>query len=222
MSEKNDNQEPNDVLDGMNSDGQQPPKDVKNEDDPIEKAVQERLSKMKANMDRMDKELKETLKQKAELEKKEKDARLKALEEEGKFKEAADLRIKDLEAKLELYQSENVKLNRDNVLANALTGLEFRNDRSREMAYRDIVEQLVQNENGVWVHKSGNSIRDFVDSYSKSDDNSFLFRVKMNSGTGTGTPNGTPSTDTSKKVSEMTTQEVLDLARKGKLGGFGY
>jgi hypothetical protein len=88
------------------------------------------------------------------------------------------------------------------------------------MARREIVESLIQSEEGAWVHSSGMTISDFVESYAKSEDNSFLFRPKNNSGAGTGTPAGAPSTEQKKAIGQMTTQEILALAAKGQLGNF--
>lgn len=90
------------------------------------------------------------------------------------------------------------------------------------MAYRDIVEQLVQNEDGLWVHKSGANIQEFIDTYSKSEDNSFLFRVKANTGAGTNASAGTPKMEDKKSLSQMSQAEVLALAAKGQLGSFTY
>lgn len=190
--------------------------------DPLESEVQKRLAKMKENMDRMAKERDEALKEKNRIEQERKQAEIKRLEEEGKLKEAAEMKAADLEAKLKVLEEQNTKLTRDSVLQASLAGLDFRNDRSRQMAYRDIVDQLVQNENGSWVHNSGSSIQDFVQSYSKDENNSFLFRIKNNTGAGTNNSAGTPPSNTKKKLSEMSTTEVLDLAAKGQLGKFGY
>ena len=191
--------------------------------DPIEQQVQERLSKMKSNMDRMAKERDEALKKAAEIEQQQKQETMRRLEEEGKLQELSEMKIADLEAKLKVSQEENTRLNRDNVVASALAGLDFRNERSRQLAYRDIVEQLVQNENGSWIHKSsGSNIQDFVVSYSNNEENSFLFRVKANSGAGISNPSGISNTDTKKSLAEMSTQEVLNLAAKGQLGNFNY
>jgi len=190
--------------------------------DPVEKAVQERLAKMKANMDRMARERDEAMKKAAEFEQRDKHAKIKALEDEGKYREAAEMKLSEMEAKLKVYEEENTRLNRDSVLSSVLTGLEFKNERSREMAYRDIVDQLVQNEAGQWLHKSGITIKDFVESYSKNADNEFLFRIKTNSGTGMNNTAGTPSMDTPKKLSEMSQEDVLRLASKGQLGSFSY
>ena len=192
------------------------------ENDPIEQAVNDRLAKMKENMDRMAKERDAALKKAAEVEQAKKQADIKRLEEEGKLQEALEMKLAEAEAKLKVFEEENTKLNRDSVVNSNLATLEFRNERSRQMAYRDIVEQLVQNENGTWVHKSGTTIQEFIDSYSKSEDNSFLFRVKANTGAGTSTPSGSSNTTEKKSLSEMTQSEVLALAAKGQLGAFNY
>jgi len=190
--------------------------------DPIEAAVQDRLQQMKQNMDRMVRERDEALKKAAEVEQAQKAAEIERLEAEGKLKEALEMKLAEANAKLKVFEEENTKLNRDNVVNTQLATLEFRNERSRQMAQRDIVEQLVQNENGAWVHKSGSSIQEFIDSYSKSEDNSFLFRVKANSGAGTSTPSAPSQTDVTKSLSEMTSEEVLAMAAKGQLGQLNY
>jgi hypothetical protein len=186
----------------------------------IEAIVQERLAKMKANMDRMSKERDEALKLKAEMESKQKEEAIARMKEEGKIQEALELELAEAKAKLEVYAKETTQLKRDSVLNDALAGMDFRNDKSRDMARREIVEQLVQNEEGQWVHSTGSNIRDYVEAYAKSEDNSFLFRVKSNTGAGTGNPAGAPSTDVTKPIGELTTQEILALAAKGKLGNF--
>jgi len=195
---------------------------VEEKTDPIEREIQERLLKMKSNMDRMANERDEALKKAAEIENNQKQDQMKRLEEEGKLQEVLEMKLAESQAKLKVFEEENTKLNRDSVVNSTLGMLEFRSDRSRQLAYRDIVEQLVQNENGSWVHKTGTSIQDFVTSYSKDDDNSFLFRVKGNTGAGAGQPSGTPSMEQKKSIGEMTTEEVLALASKGQLGSYSY
>lgn len=192
------------------------------DNDPIEQAVNDRLTKMKSNMDRMVKERDEALKKAAEIEQAQKQAEIKRLEEEGKLTEALEMKLAESQAKLKVFEEENTKLNRDNVVNSQLATLEFRNERSRQMAQRDIVEQLVQNEVGSWVHKSGTTIQEFIESYSKNEDNSFLFRVKANSGAGKTTPSAVSNTNEKKSLSQMTQEEVLNLAAKGQLGQFNY
>jgi hypothetical protein len=188
--------------------------------DSVEALVEERLAKMKANMDRMASERDDALKMKAEMEASAKEATLARLKEEGKVQEALEMELAEAKAKLEVFAKETTQLKRDGVLNDALAGMEFRNDKSRDMARREIVDQLVQNEEGAWVHSTGSNIRDYVEAYAKSEDNSFLFRVKSNSGAGTGNPAGAPSTDTTKAIGDLSTQEILALAAKGKLGNF--
>ena len=186
----------------------------------LEAIVNERLAKMKENMDRMAKERDDALKLKADLEAKSKEDAIARMKEEGKMQEALEMELADAKAKLASYQEQNTKLSRDNVLNQALAGMEFRNEKSRDMARREIVESLIQSEEGAWVHSSGMTISDFVESYAKSEDNSFLFRPRNNSGAGTGTPAGAPSTEQKKAIGQMTTQEILALAAKGQLGNF--
>jgi len=177
---------------------------------------------MKANMDRMAKERDDALKAKAEIEKAKKDAEIARMKEEGKLQEALEMELAEARAKLELYEKDITSLRRDSVVNDALAGLDFRNEKFREMARREITDDLVQNEEGFWVHKTGTSIKDYIEAYSKSEDNSFLFRVKANSGAGTNAPAGAPSTETAKSISALTTQEILSLAAKGQLGSFNY
>jgi len=190
--------------------------------DPIEVAVQERLAQMKSNMDRMVKERDIALKKAAEIEQQQKQEKLKRLEEEGKIQEALEMKLAEADAKLKVYEEENTRLNRDNIVNSALSSLDFRNDRSRQLAYRDIVDELTRNEDGSWVHKSGISIQDYIASYSKNEENNFLFKVKPNSGTGAVSPTGAPNTTEKKSISQMTTDEVLAMAAKGQLGSFNY
>jgi hypothetical protein len=192
------------------------------ENDPVEQAINDRLTKMKSNMDRMVKERDAALQKAAEVEQAQKQAEIKRLEEEGKLTEALEMKLAESQAKLKVFEEENTKLNRDNVVNSQLANLEFRNERSRQMAQRDIVEQLVQNEAGLWSHKSGITIQEFIESYSKNEDNSFLFRIKANSGAGKTTPSASSNTTEKKSVSQMTQEEVLSLAAKGQLGSFNY
>lgn len=199
--------------------------DSANEDqtpDPIETAVNERLSKMKENMDRMVKERDEALKKAAEVEHTRKQEQIKRLEEEGKVTEALEMKLAEAQAQLSVLNEQNTSLARDNVVNSALGGLEFRNDRSREMARREIVEQLVQNEHGSWVHKGGTSINDFIKAFSANEENAFLFRVKANSGGGSTTSANTPDMSTQKSLKDMSSQELIEAAAKGKLKSFTY
>ena len=187
----------------------------------LEKMVEERLAKVKANLDKAYSERDEALKRAVQLEDERKQQKLAALEAEGKHKEVAEMKLTELQEKLRIAEERNIKLTRDAAVRDALTGLDFRNERSQQMAYRDVVEQLIQDpETGAWIHKSGASIKEFVNAFSKDDDNTFLFKPKTNSGSGTGSVGGTPKLDPNKKMSELSSAEILQLAAAGKLGNF--
>ena len=94
--------------------------------------------------------------------------------------------------------------------------MDFRNDTAAEFAYRDVVSQLMQNENGQWVHKTGASIKDFIDSFRKDDDKEFLFKPKQSSGTGQQASHvSTGGFDSNKPLSEMSTDEIMAAAAAG-------
>jgi hypothetical protein len=196
--------------------------DPKKTEELINQVVEERLAKIKASLDKAYKERDEAVRKAVALEDAEKQARIRALEHEGKHKEVAEMKLAELQEKLRIAESKVTELSRDSTVKDALAGLEFRNERSHQMAYRDVIDQLIQDpETGQWIHKSGISIKEFVSAFAKDEDNSFLFKLKTNSGSGTGNPSGNPRLDPNKKISQMTQQEVLALAAAGKLGTFG-
>lgn len=198
------------------------PPNNKDTEDMINKLVEERLTKIKASLDKAYTERDAAVKERVRLEEEKKQARMKALEDEGKHKEVAEMKLAELTEKLALAESKVTELTRDSAVRNALSGLDFRSERSNQMAYRDIIDQLVQDpETGAWIHKSGVSIKDYVSQYVKNEDNSFLFKPKNNSGGGSNNMGGTPKLDPNKKLTDMTTEEMLQLAAAGKLGSFG-
>lgn len=195
----------------------------KDTEDVINRVVEERLAKIKASLDKAYQERDAAVRERVRLEEEKKQQHLKSLEAEGKHKEIAEMKVAELSEKLALAEQKVTQLTRDSAVRNALTGLDFRNERSSDMAYRDILEQLVQDpETGSWIHKSGVSIKDFVQQYVKNEDNSFLFKPKNNSGGGSGSMNGTPKLDPNKKLTELSQAEVLQLAAAGKLGNFSF
>lgn len=210
--------DPNNLADSDPTDSKVSNKDT---EDLINKLVEERLAKIKGSLDKAYAERDAAVRERVKLEEEKKQAKLKSLEEEGKHKEVAEMKLAELSEKLSIAESKVLELTRDGAVRDALSGLDFRNERSSQMAYRDIVDQLIQDpETGAWIHKSGVSIKDYVSQYAKNEDNSFLFKPKSNSGSGNAGMSGTPKLDPNKKISEMTTEEMLALAASGKLGQF--
>jgi hypothetical protein len=180
--------------------------------------VDEALKDIKKKLDNAYAARDEANRKAAELEQKEKEARLARLAEEGKHNEVLEARLAEANAKLDAVSKANTELSRDVKVREALGGLPFRNDRAAEIAYKEIVGTLVQDDNGVWKHKSGVTIKEFVEIFSKDEEQSFLFKAKSSSGSGT---NGTnPDSAPNKQPSSlfaMSQEEVLKLAREGKL-----
>ena len=87
------------------------------------------------------------------------------------------------------------------------------------MADREIIGQLVRDESGTWVHRSGVSVKDFVKTFAEVEDNAFLFKPKINNGTGNSGAKPTNTSSDKKSLFEMSQEEVLKMAREGKLPG---
>jgi predicted O-linked N-acetylglucosamine transferase (SPINDLY family) len=186
----------------------------------IDDAVAERLAKLKSNLDSAYSSRDEAVKKLAQLEAEAKDRELKQLEAEGKHKEVAEMKLVALQEQLSISQKKITELTRDAAVRDSLVGLDFRNDRSQQMAYRDVLDQLVQDSNGNWVHKTGVSIKDFVSSFSKDEENSFLFKPKQSSGGGSQDHRQSDGKPLQKKITEMTSQELIAAAQAGQLGQF--
>lgn len=153
----------------------------------------------------------------AENDQKEKDAAIQRLKDDGKHKEAADLLVAEANAKREVAEKKAVSLTRDVSVRTALSSLEFRNEQASNMAYNVIIGDLIQNDTGDWVHKSGSTIKDHITTYANDENNSFLFKAKANSGAGT-TQTSTTSTETKpQSLFKLSQAEVLKMAAEGKL-----
>lgn len=159
----------------------------------------------------------EALKRIAEFEQKEKEAELARLKEEGKHKEAYELQLAEEKAARAALEKRNIELTRDLSVKDVLKAYPFRNDNAFEMAYREIVGALIQNESGDWVHKSGTDLKSYVDTFANSDENSFLFKPKTSSGGGSNPPKSGSNDTTKKSLFEMSQSDVLKMAAEGKL-----
>ena len=184
----------------------------------VEERVNESLKNIKSKLDTAFAARDEALRKIAEYEAKEREAEVKRLKDEGKEREAYELQLAAERTKREALEKQNTELTRDVEVRGLLNTLQFRNDKAVEMAYKEIVSQLVRDENNVWVHRSGIPVNEYVKLFSESDDNAFLFRTKASSGSGNV---GLSKTDTSsrgkKSLFEMPQEEVLKLAAEGKL-----
>jgi hypothetical protein len=186
--------------------------------DAIEKKIQDALQPIKSNLDKAYAERDAAIKKAAEYEQKEKEAELKRLQDDGKYKEAYELQLAEANAKVEVLVKRNLELARDAEIKSALSSYVFRSDKALDMAYMDIASQLVQNELGVWTHKSGVDLRTFIKQFSESEDNSFLFKPKVSTGGGTSGAHSTaPSDNANKSLFKLSQEEVLKRAAEGTL-----
>jgi colicin import membrane protein len=188
----------------------------------VQEKVAEQLKDTKKLLDNAYKQRDEALAKQAEIERKEKEAELKRLEEQGKHKEIAELKLAEANAKLAALEKQNTELSRDVAVRDALKGLDFRNAKAFEMAQKEIVDQLIQNDKNQWVHRSGISINDFVTAFASAEEQSFLFKVKASSGAGTQNSSnnggGGSGSGENKSLFSMSQAEVIKLAAEGKIG----
>lgn len=192
--------------------------------DMVEKLVNDRLearlAEIKGKLDNSFKQRDEALAKIADFERKEREATLKRLEEEGKHKEAYEMRLAEANAANEALRKQNTELSRDVGVKDALKSYTFKNDKAHEMAFKEIVSNLIQDDKGQWIHRSGISIKDYCEAFSKDDDQSFLFKAKTSSGGGSSSTTGNSKpveSGKSNSLFNMTQAEVLRLAAEGKL-----
>jgi len=223
MPPKNDDQnnDQNNNADNQDSNNDQKPDDQNTD---IAKLIQEQvetnLKPIKESLDKAYKARDEALLKIKEFERKEREAEIKRLEEEGKHKEVYEMKLAEEKAARESAERRNVELTRDLEVRNVLGAQPFRNDNALEMAYKEIVGQLVRNEQGVWVHKSGVNIKDFIKTFAENNANEFLFKPKVSSGSGSSqSRNAASGGDDNKSLFKMSQEDVLKLAREGKLRG---
>ena len=203
-------------------------KPTETEEERIERLVAERadakLADIKKKLDASYAARDAALADAAALKLKEQEAVKAKLLEEGKHQELHALQIQEAKDKMALLEAEkkalenrNTELTRDVDLRSALKALTFRNANAAEMAYKEIVGQLVLTDKGTWVHSSGASIADFVTVFSKDENQSFLFKPKNNSGSGQDHNNEKPATNAGKGLAGLSQAEVLKMAAEGKL-----
>ena len=183
----------------------------------INEGVSAQLAKIKGNLDKAYGERDTALNKLAEIERAQKEAELKKLEEEGKWREAAALRDKEAKEQLEKLKKQNIELTRNAHVRLLLTPLEFRNAKAASHAFSEITAELVQDASGVWKHKDGRSVEQFIEAYQKDPENEFLFKPKSNSGGGSTSKTGGAGQPAAGSLASMSQDDVLKLAREGRL-----
>ena len=191
----------------------------------VESMVQEQLSQMKDNMNKMAKQRDDAMRKAVELEESAKAAKLEKLEAEGKTSEALQMKLDEATARAETLSKINTELTRDHSVDRVLGGLDFRNQVAKDMARQQVIAQLKQDTEGAWVHATGASISDFVQSFSKDEENAFLFKPKQSSGAAAmqqAGANNDGSGKLDKPITELSFQDYLRSAPGPGGNDFGF
>jgi len=181
----------------------------------VDAEVSKAIKNIKSNLDNAYSERDNALAAVAEAKSDKQKAEIEALEKQGKHSEVMQMKIAEMSAKLETYEQKNTELSRDNAVRSQLNSLNFKSDKAANMAYQDIVGSLKKDATGNWVHENGLSINDAVSSYSKDDNNAFLFSVKANAGSGINPAKPASGNNPVKSIKEMSTDELLANIEKG-------
>ena len=183
----------------------------------VDQEVSKAISNIKVNLDNAYKERDEAISQIETIKNEKRQAEISSLEQQGKHTEVMQMKLNEMNAKLELYEQKNTELSRDNAVRSQLNSLNFKSDKAANMAYQDIVGSLKKDATGNWVHENGLSISDAVSSYSKDDNNAFLFSVKANAGSGINPAKPASGNNPVKSIKEMSTDELLANIEKGNV-----
>lgn len=183
----------------------------------VDAEVAKAIKNIKSNLDNAYSERDNALAAVAEAKSEKQKAEIEALEKQGKHSEVMQMKIAEMSAKLETYEQKNTELSRDNAVRSQLNSLNFKSDKAANMAYQDIVGSLKKDATGNWVHENGLSISDAVSSYSKDDNNAFLFSVKANAGSGVNPAKPASGNNPVKSIKEMSTDELLANIEKGNV-----
>jgi len=184
----------------------------------LKQLVAEELKQMKSNVDKAYKKLEDTTRENARLKAAAQEKQRKQLEDEGKHYEVAKLKLAEVEENNKILQERLTSLTRDRELERHLGSLDFRNDFARETAFKTILPELVQDDDGSWVHKSGATVSEYLKAFAKDPNKDFLFKPKENSGAGSNSNRNSATMGRPKKLDGLSTEELLSLAESGKLG----
>ena len=157
----------------------------------LQALIEDNLKPIKSKLDDAYSKRDTALEELETLKKEKREAELAKLKEEGKHKEAYELQIEELKRVAQeeadnrkRIEETNDKLARDMEIRQTLTLQPFKNKKALELAYLEIVKQVVKNENNQWVAKDGSSIESLVESFVKDEDNAFLLKASNSSGSG--------------------------------------
>ncbi len=177
----------------------------------------ERIKALKESLDRAFAERDALAAKLADKEAKERELEIKSLKDAGKLQEAYELQLTQERAEKDRLKLRNIELTRDIELRDTLVNLEFRNENAARLARQEIERDLVQDENGEWRHRTGVSIADYVKAFVANKANEFLFKVKINNGSGDSKPDSSSDSTSEKSLFDLSNEEILKRAASGTL-----
>ena len=186
----------------------------------VEEQLKEIKADFKAKQDKAYKQLEAEKKERIRIEEEAKEAKRRKLEDEGNHLELAKLKLAEVEERNKILEEKLVRTSRDSELNRALGNLDFRNEFARSTAFNAIVSELIQDEDGLWIHKSGAPLTDYVKTFVKDPDKSFLFKTKENSGAGTTNNKGQGKSKRPDSLEGLSSAELLKLVENGELGSW--
>jgi len=199
---------------------QQQQSDVQHNVD-VERVVSERvaaaIAEIKGKLDAAYEKRDSANKELESYKQKEREAEIALLKEQGNLKEAHEKELETLKAENNKLLQQNLSLTRDGAIKNALTGYETRNAKAATVAQEAIASELIRDDSGVWVHRSGKSIPAFVAEFAADAENAFLFKPKANNGSGGGGNTQVVDTNAKKSLFAMSQDDVIKLVQEGKL-----
>lgn len=184
----------------------------------VKAKVDEKLKDIKTKLDNAYTTRDAALKEASDLKQEKREAEIKKLQEEGKHKEAAELEKATLKAEKETLEKRVIELTRDNNVKDAIAAYTFKTAKAKELAISTIIDELKVGEDGVWAHKSGISLSEYVTKFAEDEDNEFLFKSKANNGSGHHKVDGKEEKDKKKTSIFDEKQEDVVLRVAKRLG----
>jgi hypothetical protein len=183
----------------------------------VEEEAAKKLATIKLNLDKAYQERDQHKRQAEEAAEKLRKAEIEALKAAGKEREALQAELEDTRKKAEAAAAQVTMLSRDSEVRRVLATLEFKSQRAFDMAFSDIISNLVKNDDGNWYSRTGKSIQDTVTEYKTDPANEFLFKVKANTGGGNSSSSSRQTDDSNQSLFALSQEKVLEMAAKGNL-----
>lgn len=186
-------------------------------DDVRQKILDEGLKDIKSKLDSAYSARDAAITEAATLKEAQRQQEIARLQAEGKDKEAAELQLKAEKARADALEETNTRLTRDAEVRTALLGYKFRTVAAARTAANEVTIDLVRDQNGVWVHKSGITIDAAAKKFLSDPENEYLLQPKENSGSGLPPVITTQTKDTNTSIFALPQDQVMAGIKAGTI-----